>query len=937
VQEPVGSGNIAYANFTVSLSQAPQGTATVNYATVDGTAGNGYGAATIAHGDYGQMSGTLTFTPTGSLTQTVTVPVYPSGLTQTSRFSLQLSGATGSTTITKAIGIGTITVCGNPGASATGCPLLQISDPTVTEPLSGQTNATFTLQLSQAPQTPASVQYTTQDGTATAPTNYTKTTGTANFAVGQSTTTVTVPVNAVTTPHEPIAFQLAATSATGGVVLVPPYSIGVATVFSPYVEFKVQMGQFTPGASAPKLVKAGTVFALHVTIHNYRPDRVEVAWIYPELSGNATDGQMLPADHALPAATPSGALSEADPNPYIVLNPPNPSNTSGTLAPGEQQEFNIAVATTASNVTGSSANGSGPNGATRAIVKLETPQVWTLDSSNNKTALDQSYLQLDRDAKLPPADPSGGWPETDVGIDDSAPAPPPFGYPSAVGHFAVGLVHGFWNLAWGPVQGAWQLMSYTVPNAIATGLQSATSFDLMKYIDYQLALWNAMDDAQRAQFIGQLTNEIEQVAYAATPWELQDEASALGQSLSDQINQSVLAYYTKLNNDWYAGDWRQAEEDLVDSTTQVAGQAVVAEVGLSRALLGRAGFVEEALQTAAAKATAKAAETIAPLISGVVDAAQGIKALDAVQAGFEFTNTQLAKMVGLTPEQSAWLRQFCKENKVIITLRSRAYQAIKWVEDYGAVLKPEWIKLKTINWYDRYLGVNTNQIGKVLIMDRLPNVDEVYATLRRFGVRENSGEWNNALLNYANRIHEYSSNEPGLVKWIESQAREGTVTERFNVADNGLDATDLPSSVLPKKIKFHLVNNGDGTLTPEIYARGRFRFFTGDIDLTSIADITGKALSDSRMKQILLQLRDGPIGIQHPAAATWQAPNGDFLFDLKEKYLYNAGKPQVQFAPDGIARAVVFNKNLNDNLQAFNFFNDRNNYYIWWDGGYEEP
>jgi|GEM_PF-5617569 len=62
-----GDSGTLNAVFTVSLSHAPQGNVTVNYATADNTA--------TAGSDYTTQNGTLTFTPTGNLTQNITIPL----------------------------------------------------------------------------------------------------------------------------------------------------------------------------------------------------------------------------------------------------------------------------------------------------------------------------------------------------------------------------------------------------------------------------------------------------------------------------------------------------------------------------------------------------------------------------------------------------------------------------------------------------------------------------------------------------------------------------------------------------------------------------------------------------------------------------------------------------------------------------------------------
>ena len=57
----------ASVDFEVTVSEDPTVAVTVDYATSDGS-------ATVADSDYSATSGTLTFSPGGSLTQTISVP-----------------------------------------------------------------------------------------------------------------------------------------------------------------------------------------------------------------------------------------------------------------------------------------------------------------------------------------------------------------------------------------------------------------------------------------------------------------------------------------------------------------------------------------------------------------------------------------------------------------------------------------------------------------------------------------------------------------------------------------------------------------------------------------------------------------------------------------------------------------------------------------------
>jgi len=88
----------------------------------------------------------------------------------------------GNATISDAQGVGTIT-------DDDGAPTLSINDATVTEGNTGTTNATFTVTLSSASGNTVTVNYATANGTATAPADYTATSGPLTFTAGQTTKT----------------------------------------------------------------------------------------------------------------------------------------------------------------------------------------------------------------------------------------------------------------------------------------------------------------------------------------------------------------------------------------------------------------------------------------------------------------------------------------------------------------------------------------------------------------------------------------------------------------------------------------------------------------------------------------------------------------------------------------------------------------------------
>ncbi len=180
-----GDAGTVAAVFTVTRSTASPQTATVNFATVDGTASAGV--------DYVATSGTLTFDP-GQTSKTIIVTVAGDTLDEAGEtFFVNLSNPT-SATILDGQGVGTI-LDDDP------TPSLSISNVTVAEGNAGTTNAVFTLILSAASGQTVTVNFATADGTATAGSDYVSASGALTFDAGDTSKLVTVVVNGDTTPE----------------------------------------------------------------------------------------------------------------------------------------------------------------------------------------------------------------------------------------------------------------------------------------------------------------------------------------------------------------------------------------------------------------------------------------------------------------------------------------------------------------------------------------------------------------------------------------------------------------------------------------------------------------------------------------------------------------------------------------------------------------
>ena len=187
-----GNSGSVTATFTATLN-APSGrTVTVDYATSDGTA--------TAPDDYLAASGTVTFLP-NQTSRPVSVTVNGDTLDEANEtYLVTLSNPTNAT-ILDSQGLGTITDDDTP-------PTVSVDNVTVTEGNSGNVNATFDVSLSTASGQAASVNYATADGTATAPADYAATSGTVNFAAGETTKQVTVLVHGDTLDEANETFTL---------------------------------------------------------------------------------------------------------------------------------------------------------------------------------------------------------------------------------------------------------------------------------------------------------------------------------------------------------------------------------------------------------------------------------------------------------------------------------------------------------------------------------------------------------------------------------------------------------------------------------------------------------------------------------------------------------------------------------------------------------
>jgi hypothetical protein len=301
-----GNSGTVNATLTVSLSAPSAQTVTVKYATTDGS-------ATAAGNDYNAVTPTLlTFAP-NEVSKQITVQVKGDRVAEsTESFGVILSEATnaflGETT-------GYVSITDDE-------PRITIDDVTAAEGNSGTKTFTFTLHLSAASDAVVSVNYSTYEGdtdywpynpysyyygppAATAGSDFVAKTGTATFAIGQTSTTVSVVVNGDRTLESDEAFSLNLSDASGALI-DDAHAVAMITNDEPYVN--VSGGSVTEGNSGTQL--------LPFTITLSSASDVAVTVNYATADGSAT----APGDYVAKTGSVTFAAGETSKTVNVSVN-----------------------------------------------------------------------------------------------------------------------------------------------------------------------------------------------------------------------------------------------------------------------------------------------------------------------------------------------------------------------------------------------------------------------------------------------------------------------------------------------------------------------------------------------------------------------------------------------------------------------------------------
>ncbi len=315
VTEGTGAGATT-ANFTVTVSAAPAANATIDFASASGTA--------VSGSDFTATSGTLTFTPTGALTQSVNVPITRDAIDENDEtFVVNLSSAVG-LSILDGAGQGTI----QDDDTAT----LSVANVTQAEGNAGPNNFTFTASLSTPADTARTFRVSTSDGTANAPGDYTAITIGQNqiitFNPGSVLETFNVSVNGDTVVETDETFNVRLdfpqqVAPEGG-----PIASAVGTILNDDRELSINNVTVVEGTGA------GTTNAVFtVTLSNVPAPGQNVSVDFATAGASATSGVDFTATTGTLTFTINGALSQTITVPITRDNIDEPNeNFSVTLS-----------------------------------------------------------------------------------------------------------------------------------------------------------------------------------------------------------------------------------------------------------------------------------------------------------------------------------------------------------------------------------------------------------------------------------------------------------------------------------------------------------------------------------------------------------------------------------------------------------------------------
>lgn len=580
-----------------------------------------------------------------------------------------------------------------------------------------------------------------------------------------------------------------------------------------------------------------------------------------------------------------------------------------TLDPGSSTSFTLKVLTSYSDprVQGRVAR----TGGTRAVLTFTPWGTATLEDGTKVRILDSEIQTTEEDLVH------------NVSIDDSIEIPPsdPLG---VGGGIMVGAVQGIANFAAGALWGLVEFVKLPYTAAVATA-------------EFQSKVWATLTPQERDAF-GQDVAQTAMIVLSRNA-KLGLESAA---TLWKQANATALSSMTKLENEWQTGDYATTAQTYSafgsDAIASVVVPIALAKLSKSpRAIAALAKF-QEAIQTRMAPllqglATVKRIDELAPI-------------LEAIASGTELTGEQTAALFGISPEELAQLQELATKYKFLLTVRSRAASSLDWIKKFGALLKPEAFKIKSVSALDERLGYPSGKEGSLVFKKPEPLIawqrdggslgTAVNDFVQSKGFVPGTAEWEDAVFRIAQRMDEWTKWEKSYKAW----SKQGFVDVSFNWDGNAVNLGNTGTGRVITTVDGRRVTVGNGkflgfrlrpTGQPEEFIvellngkTGKWVPVTGDIDPIAFTHLDGSPLNATEHALLLEDMRTNPLlQSQHGESATYVKGGVDFVLGQ-----FKPNEPGLQIAPGGAAPRVV--RLVPDKSRWASPFD----YNLHWDGGF---
>ncbi len=435
-----------------------------------------------------------------------------------------------------------------------------------------------------------------------------------------------------------------------------------------------------------------------------------------------------------------------------------------------------------------------------------------------------------------------------------------------------------------------------------------------------------------------------------------------GKELYDEVYKMVGDHLVQTQNDWQMGDYTKTTQGysafLSETIGSVAGPVILSKMAQSPKAVAALERVQTAINARMAS-TFAAAKNLS-----YVDNVLPI--LQAVENGAEPTLNAIAKLWGVTPEEIAEYKRICGIIGCLATIRSRHASSIEWIKKWGALLKPENLKIKTVNELDVLLGYDLKDLGSVifrkpeLVKKYFPSsvTDEIAAAAkaageatgrpqgseayrdaynavlkakrkaivgpearnfaRSKGFKEGTKEYTEAVKRLEDRADEWFKHSAEYKQWNE----RGWIDTTFNYEGNAIPEYKYkinPKTGEPEIVGtltgadkgnfqgFRMVEKTKGSdefIVQMFDAKtGKWRRVTGDIDPVDFTYTDGSPLSPEDHAKLIYLLQNSPIEAEHGYTSTFKG----FMDPKTGKLLVKPGPELVkkQFKPNEPALQIA--------------------------------